>query len=252
MMAYFKKLRPTIALSLILLGAFGLWYRQSHATPICQTAKTPFAYSICTINPSTHQLSLAYQQDNKPFYTFNALIAHYPDVLFAMNAGMYDNEFAPIGYTVIDGQTLKTLNLNQGSGNFHLMPNGVFWSDGTNFYVNTSTHMAKLLDTGTRPQFATQSGPILVIDGQIHPAFNQNSTSFKWRNGVGVCHDGKVKFVKSDEPVNFYHFALLFKQTLNCPNALFLDGGSASALYSKELNRLDNKNMGVMIMATSQ
>lgn len=57
----------------------------------------------------------------------------------------------------------------------------------------------------------------------------------------------RIKFVMSDEWVNFYHFADLFKHTLGCKNALFLDGGRASALYSKQLKRHDKKYMGAII-----
>jgi uncharacterized protein YigE (DUF2233 family) len=39
---------------------------------------------------------------------------------------------------------------------------------------------------------------------------------------------------------SFYAFARLFRDGLNCANALFLDGGSAPSLYSLSLNRLGN------------
>ena len=132
------------------------------------------------------------------------------------------------------------------------MPNGVFWQDRQGFYITESQSMAKKLASGAKPTFATQSGPMLVIDGNIHPAFDANSTSRKYRNGVGVCgrNPSRVKFVISDTPVSFYEFADLFKSQLGCDNALFLDGGSASALYSQTLSRNDNKYMGVMIAVT--
>ncbi|HEY0145480.1 MAG TPA: phosphodiester glycosidase family protein, partial [Methylovirgula sp.] len=57
-------------------------------------------------------------------------------------------------------------------------------------------------------------------------------------NGVGV-HDGHiVVFAISDDPVTFYQFATLFRDRLNCPNALFLDG-SVSSLYAPAVGRDD-------------
>ena len=85
-------------------------------------------------------------------------------------------------------------------------------------------------------EFATQSGPLLVSGGTLHPEFNARSTSFKLRSGVGVCRERwtRVKFVISAAPVNFYTFATFFRDALNCPDALYLDG-SISALYTPQL-----------------
>jgi len=166
-----------------------------------------------------------------------------------MNAGMYNKRYAPIGYTVIDGEEILSLNLKEGGGNFHLLPNGVMWWDQSgNVEITESNALQQQREQGTaKPWFATQSGPMLVINDAIHPKFNPESTSLKFRNGAGVCTDGSIQFVNSDEPVNFYEFAALFKDKLNCPNALFLDGGIASALYAPSINRHDKKEMGVMI-----
>jgi uncharacterized protein YigE (DUF2233 family) len=81
---------------------------------------------------------------------------------------------------------------------------------------------------------------MLVIDGRSHPRFDRRSTSLKRRTGVGVCADGKVIFVISQEAVSFDAFARLFRDGLKCPNALFLDGGSASSLYAPTLNYPSN------------
>ena len=185
-------------------------------------------------------------------YKFDTLLKRLPErskLQFAANAGMYNNEFAPIGYTVIQGQEIRSLNLKQGGGNFHLLPNGVLWWDKAGkVQITESQAMDKLLASGeAQPWYATQSGPMLVIEGKIHPKFDPNSTSLKFRNGVGVCSDGMIKFVNSDEPVSFYQFGSLFKDQLGCPNALFLDGGIASALYAPTIEQADDKSMGVMV-----
>ncbi len=230
----------------------------------CQTHQLPFSYTVCQIDQKyllEHSDKLALKlfwrvaddntnKDVKPIYTFEALkknLSTNQVLLFAMNAGMYNSEFAPIGYTVMDSKQILSLNLNQGAGNFHLMPNGVFWWDDNGFYITESQVMSNMLQSGTTPKYATQSGPMLVINGKIHPQFNINSVSKKIRNGVGVCEKGMVKFVISDVPVNFYNFAQLFQKELQCDNALFLDGGVASALYAPNIQRQDIKKMGVMI-----
>ena len=231
----------------------------------CQQSKTPFAYSLCQVsqdklsNDPHLSLHLFWKPHNdngnhdlNPLYKFNKLISTLPateTLKFAANAGMYNTDFAPIGYTVIEGKEIRALNLKEGGGNFHLLPNGVLWWDKAgSVHITESQKMQTLLDSKQAvPWYATQSGPMLVIEGKIHPKFNLESTSLKFRNGVGVCEDGNIKFVNSDTPVNFYNFASLFKDELHCSNALFLDGGIASALYAPEIKQNDDKNMGVMV-----
>lgn len=245
----------TLIIASISLGMLGCQKVHNTAEPICQSKQVPFLHTICSkdANPATLKLYWQDPKTHKPLYTFNALSKHSQEtIVFAMNGGMYDDNFAPIGYTIIDKQPIKALNLNDGGGNFHLKPNGVFWWDDERFYVDESHSFADKLKTGIQPRYATQSGPMLIINGQIHPAFNPASTSLKIRNGVGVdCSDGRIHFIISDEGVNFYDFAHVFKSTLGCQNALFLDGGVASALYAPNLGRSDTLNMGVMITATS-
>ncbi|PNK61916.1 hypothetical protein A6J60_010505 [Psychrobacter sp. FDAARGOS_221] len=244
---------------------------QSSGQSVCSAQAAPFAHTLCSVSqdslqqadsPLSLQLFWKSRQDDRaesdqnsalpPLYTFDALLADLPksrELKFAINAGMYDREFAPIGYTVIQGKQILSLNLNEGAGNFHLLPNGVLWWDNNNqVQITESQQFSKLLnDKQITPWYATQSGPMLVIDDSIHPKFNQSSTSKKIRNGVGVCAEGQIQFVTSHEPVNFYQFADYFKQQLHCPNALFLDGGIASALYAPDTDHKDDKNMGVML-----
>ncbi|MBS9779470.1 MAG: phosphodiester glycosidase family protein [Moraxellaceae bacterium] len=230
----------------------------------CQTYSTPFIYTVCQVkqrklleHTDKLQLKLFWRENNdntnksaKPLYTFDKLkhsLSDKENLAFAMNAGMYNQNFAPIGYTVINNQQILSLNLKKGGGNFHLLPNGVFWWDNHGFYITESQVMSNMLKSGSTPKYATQSGPMLVINGKIHDKFKEQSKSKKIRNGVGVCDNGMIKFVTSNAPVNFYNFAKLFQEKLHCDNALFLDGGIATALYAPDVQRKDTKNMGVMI-----
>lgn len=231
---------------------------------ICQVKTTAdgalFNHSVCRIHnhkKDTNKLKLYWWDsvNKKPFYTLTRLKKHiendHKQLIFAMNAGMYDKKYAPLALYINHGQTYKKLNLKKGGGNFHLLPNGVFWLDGQGkAHVTESNTYAK---HPKKAIFATQSGPMLVINGKLHPKFNRGSTSKKIRNGVGICHDKMgdfIQFVMSDDWVNFYEFAMLFKQS-RCDDALFLDGGRASALYSQETQRHDKKYMGVMIGFTN-
>ena len=125
--------------------------------------------------------------------------------------------------------------------NFYKKPNGVFYFGDDE---------AGVLETGlflnVRPEarFATQSGPMLVIDGAIHPAFIEDSTDRKPRNGVGVSSPTEVHFAISEDRVNFHSFARFFRDRLGCDDALFLDGGTAPGLYAPELGRDDSPGHG--------
>jgi uncharacterized protein YigE (DUF2233 family) len=80
---------------------------------------------------------------------------------------------------------------------------------------------------------------VLLVQGSVlHPKIEPTGTSEKIRNGVGVRDGQIVVFAISDEPVTFYRFASLFRDKLNCPDALFLDG-SISSLFAPELGRAD-------------
>ncbi len=150
---------------------------------------------------------------------------HGRTLLFAANAGIYDSRHAPLGLYVEDGKVLVPLNTAHGDprrGNFSLLPNGVFSIDARGHARVQTTEAWKRQHAA--PRWATQSGPMLVIDGRINPHFQAGSTSLKWRSGVCVDASGKVRFAISQAPVNFHTFARLFRDRLGCRNALYLDG----------------------------
>ncbi|MDF3982218.1 phosphodiester glycosidase family protein [Luteibacter sp. PPL201] len=146
-------------------------------------------------------------------------------LLFATNAGIYDRDFKPLGLYVENGKTIVPLNLAHGnprSGNFSLLPNGVFavYDDGSAEVRTSEAFRAE----GRKPRWATQSGPMLVIDGDINTQFDDGSDSMKWRSGVCATSPHEVVFAVSRAPVNFHTFARLFRDRLGCRDALFLDG----------------------------
>jgi len=198
------------------------------------------AFTVCTFDTTKDKISLFnLDASGQPFGGFERLSQDLnrksQQLLFAMNAGMFDTSLKPIGLYVENGRQLKKLNRQNGSGNFALKPNGVFYVAGKTAGVMESEAFAK---SGIKPDFATQSGPMLVINGAIHPRLSPDGISAKVRNGVGMVDDHTAVFAISDGLVTFYDFATLFRDQLNCHNALFLDG-SVSSLFAPELGRSD-------------
>lgn len=165
---------------------------------------------------------------------------------FATNGGMFNKDYSPQGLLILQQKTVKSIDTSSGDGNFYLKPNGIFYIKTSNEAVICNSSNFK---DDPNIKFATQSGPMLIIDGQIHAAFKEGSTNLNIRNGVGILPDGRVVFVMSKNKVNFYDFALYFKK-LGCKNALYLDG-VVSRTYLPEQNwiQLDGK-FGVLIGVT--
>ena len=198
-------------------------------------------YVVCRIVPEEADIRLFLNDaTGEPYGHFNgvndALAEKGATLAFAMNAGMYHEDRSPVGLYVEDGKESAPLNTNDGPGNFHLKPNGVLIVDENGAWV-VPTNTFRVTNRA-RPIYATQSGPMLVIDGELHPRFLSDSESLKRRNGVGVDDAGHVWFVLADTPVNFYDFANYFRNELKTPNALYLDG-TISRLYAPELDRND-------------
>ncbi len=198
-------------------------------------------YTICTVDMGVEDLRLFLNDDSgTPYGQFGALDRALRDggkqLGFAMNAGMYHSDRAPVGYYVEEGEEVMRVIPNAGPGNFGLLPNGIFCiRRGRADVIETLRFVEKPPDCN----YATQSGPMLVIDGALHPRFLPDSTSRYVRNGVGTSADGKTAvFAISDGSVTFHEFGRLFRDHLTLPNALFLDG-NISRLYAPDLNRSD-------------
>lgn len=234
--------RTLILLSgfLMSLGLFAEWAAaQSNPDPCRPVRFADSTFVVCTADLRRYDVRLFWRgPDGNVLGSFRRL-KETPEgshLAFAMNAGMYHEDRSPVGLYVENGKELKAANIRNGPGNFHLKPNGVFYVKGNRAGVlETDTYLKRKI----RPDYATQSGPMLVIDGRIHPKFSEQSTSLKIRNGVGVKDQHMVVFAISDDPVTFSTFARLFRDHLGCANALFLDG-SISSLYAPGLERMDS------------
>lgn len=196
-------------------------------------------YRIVQIDLARDTLELHWRDaDATPFANIDRLRAwgeqHARTLLFATNAGIYDRQYRPLGLYVEDGRTLRPLNSASGaarSGNFAIQPNGIFYVDRSgNAGVVPTTHWR---ERGIDARLATQSGPMLVVDGTINPAFDARSDSLKWRSGVCAKTPRQVVFAVSEAPVSFHAFARLFRDQLGCSNALYLDG-TLSQVYTRD------------------
>lgn len=194
-------------------------------------------FRVVSIDLDKAELGLHWRDPatGEPFASIPALqawgSAHGKQLLFAANAGIYDARGMPLGMYVEDGKTIRPLNTVHGdpeAGNFSLLPNGVFAIDASGRASVQTT--AAFAAAHIEPRVATQSGPMLVVDGRINPGFVADSDSLKWRSGVCAPNPHTAVFVVSAGPVNFHTFAVLFKVKLGCRNALYLDG-TLSQIY---------------------
>lgn len=168
-------------------------------------------------------------------------------LVFAMNGGMFMEDNSPLGLYIENGKTLRKLNKANGGGNFYMKPNGVFYiTNKGNAHI-----MPREAFSATGVKFATQSGPVVLIDGMINPAFNKGSKNLNIRNGVGILPNGDCIFMMSRSLINFYDFALFFKEK-GCKNALYLDGAISQTYLPEQSYSAKGGNFGVIIGVTKE
>jgi uncharacterized protein YigE (DUF2233 family) len=230
------------AIILLLIAAAGFAFTQDEDT-----------FLVYRVNPKKQEIKLYWQDGhNQNFGSIQNLKAAFErdkkQLLFAMNGGMYKPGGSPQGLYIQNKITLSPLDTTTANGNFYLKPNGVFYLTTDNIAAICTTPVFKNYG---KIKYATQSGPMLVINGQIHPAFKEGSTNKNIRNGVGILPDGSVLFVLSKQAVNFYDFANYFKKQ-GCKNALYLDGFVSRAyLPEKDWVQLDG-DFGVIVGVTGR
>jgi len=206
-----------------------------------------------TVDPKYQHLEMYWKNDEGEIFRSIQQLKKYLEgkgeqLVFAMNGGIFMENRYPLGLFIQNGMEKKKLNTSKGQGNFYVMPNGVFYITRNNVpFISTTSNFV----SNKNISYATQSGPMLVIDGKINTVFSKGSTKVNIRNGVGILPDNKIIFAISREEVNMYDFADFFL-TKGCKNALYLDG-YISKMYLPEKNIFDTGgDFGVMVGATKK
>lgn len=243
--------RYAAAPKIIALGFLASLGTTANAADVCHNEMFEGdSFTVCPFETKSQTLLIATADDaGTPLRSFDALAIELGSsasrVRFAMNAGMFDDEGHAIGLLIERGVQRHKLNTARGSGNFHMKPNGVFSQDedGT-LHVETA---AQFKARKGKSRWATQSGPMLVIDGMLHPMIAEDGPSRYVRNGVGAVDSRIAFFVISNATVSFGKFARLFRDGLHCPNALYFDG-SVSSVWVPSQDRKDTARLlGPMI-----
>lgn len=210
------------------------------------------ALTHCTADPAKHRIAMANApKGGQPFGSLSAFAATVDaaSIAFAINGGMYGDDLRAVGYYVENGERLGELDRGAGTGNFYMKPNGVFFGSGGSWRVLGSNTFFNTV--GDRPQFGTQSGPMLLVDGKLHPEIQDNGPSKAIRNGVGVDGKGAAHFVISRGEVSFGQLARYFRDEVKLANALYLDG-AVSSLWDPATGRQDKGRVGPIIVVSKR
>ena len=208
-------------------------------------------FVIFKTNPKIENVSFYWKDDNgvilKSIDHLKSKVERDKKILkFAVNGGMFEMTNSPKGLYIENFKILNPIDTLSGKGNFYLNPNGVFYL--------TKNNDAKLIDTKAfkydlNIKYATQSGPMLLVNEKINSIFKEDSPNVYIRNGVGILKDGNIVFIMSKRKVNFYNFASVFKE-LGCTKALYLDGFVSRTYYPEKKWIQKDGNFGVMIGVT--
>ncbi len=225
----------------IVAGLLALCASPASAVECQNITHADISFTLCSVDAQAEQIALFLDApDGQRFGHFSALSQHLEQtgkrLAFAMNAGMYHPNRAPVGHYVENGQQRMRVVDSAGPGNFGMLPNGIFCMGNGRADVIETLEFQR---SAPACRYATQSGPMLVINGALHPRFLENSTWRNIRNGVGTSADGRwAHFVISNGIVTFYEMATLFRDVLKTPNALYFDG-TISRLHAPALGRSD-------------
>jgi uncharacterized protein YigE (DUF2233 family) len=228
---------PLVSISTLLLPSTSGAENEGPCRPVIYERNS---YVVCQFDLRHYKPKLFWKQPNGEPYGSLQNIPRTGDsdtgqLVFATNGGMYHSDRSPVGLYVENGRELVRANTAAGTGNFYIKPNGIFYVSGESASI---LETRRFLQLRPHSDIATQSGPMLVINGSINSKFLPISSSRKIRNGVGVQDGHLVAFVISNDPVTFGNFAKFFRDALHCSNALYLDG-SISSIYAPSVQRAD-------------
>lgn len=214
------------------------------------------SYRVYRVNLDSQQIDFEWKNSKgRPLMSLSRLIrmkqAQQEEVVFATNGGIFNPQLQPVGLYIEKGRELRQLNLKKGRGNFFMKPNGVFYiNDRQEAGILNSVAYSKLDTSKNKFSNALQSGPLLLENGKIHPAFNEGSPNEAVRSGVGILDEKHLFFVLSQARVNLFDFTTLFRDKLKCKSALYLDGTISTMFVSGDQPPADHYSYGAMIVET--
>ncbi len=216
----------------------------AHAAPCTPHRFDGSSFTVCAFDAKKQSLHLTLP----PSRGFAGLPAK--NVAFGMNAGMFDSSGIPVGLYVENGKLIHQLNTQSGDGNFYMLPNGVFSQDADKkLHIETTQAYAA---RKTKPRWATQSGPMLLIAGKLHPQVSADGPSRNIRNGACLRDSTHAFFAIGEDAVSFGKLARLFRDALKCRDALYFDGYVSGAWIPSE-QRMDNRApLGPIVVVTNR
>ena len=166
-----RKPQMGLFLFLLLMGLSGFSGVARAAEPCHDSVEAERRYTICSFDLAVSQLRLFWAaHDGTPYGSYATLARELKNsgdtLIFAMNAGMFHPDRSPVGLYIEAGRKIRPVNTKTGPGNFHMKPNGIFYFGDKSAGIMES---ARFLKFGIQPQYATQSGPLLVASGIFHP-----------------------------------------------------------------------------------
>ena len=202
------------------------------------------------VNPKKQNIKLFWKNDKKENFVSISNLKSWlnknkKELVFACNGGMYHKGYVPVGLFIENKIKQTKIDTTSNQGNFYLKPNGIFYITNDNSAGVCQTE--KFIDKNIK--YATQSGPMLVIDGQIHPSFKEGSTHVNIRNGVGILPNNSVIFAMSKNDINLYDFAKYFKE-MGCKNALFFDAFVSRTYLPEQKWIQTDGDFGVIVAVT--
>lgn len=214
-----------VALMLLPFSAF--------AAGKCALTDPSLTLQSYAVNPQQERIAMYWKNDaGSAWGSLRSLLADINRdgrVRMAMNGGIYDKAYAPLGLYIEKGKQRVALNRASGGGNFFIRPGGVFFVKGQQAGIVSidKYRPSPAID------YAVQSGPMLIENGRINWRLKPSAGSRKLRNGVGLTRQGQVIFMLSERETNFYDFACYAQSKLNVRQMLYLDG-TISKMYRQD------------------
>jgi uncharacterized protein YigE (DUF2233 family) len=165
-----------------------------------------------------------------------------PHVVFATNGGIFERPEAATGLLISGGTEIHPINLANGAGNFFLKPNGILFrtDDGRWHIVESGEFEALRSKQVATVTDATQSGPLILRKGIIHPAIQPTSQNKLLRNAACVDAKGGLHLIMTRGDGTFHEVARTAID-MACTDALYLDGVISSVLHDGTIEPPENR-----------